>query len=122
MIAHESNVALQIILSVAEHHGNLVPWQLLAARTGAVLRFVPLTKDNSELDMAVCSHSLHLKASCFVLIRSNHSMAQCVYVKISICIGIFGIGCVSDPALKQQYSSQDAPYQLPLLTSRLIHS
>jgi hypothetical protein len=45
---------LQIILSVAEHHGNLVPWQLLAARSGAVLRFVPLTHDKSELDMAVC--------------------------------------------------------------------
>ena len=50
---------LQIILSVAEHHGNLVPWQLLAARSGAVLRFVPLTQDKSELDMAVCLGMLH---------------------------------------------------------------
>ena len=49
---------MQIILSVAEHHGNLVPWQLLAARTGAVLRFVPLTKDKSELDMAVSTYHL----------------------------------------------------------------
>ena len=28
----------QIILSVAEHHSNLVPWQMLAQRTGAVLK------------------------------------------------------------------------------------
>lgn len=47
-------VCLQIILSVAEHHSNLVPWHMLAARTGAKLRFVPLTKDGTELDMAVC--------------------------------------------------------------------
>lgn len=45
---------MQIILSVAEHHSNLVPWHMLAARTGAKLRFVPLTKNGTELDMAVC--------------------------------------------------------------------
>jgi cysteine desulfurase/selenocysteine lyase len=33
----------EIILSVMEHHSNLVPWQLAAARTGAVLKFVQLT-------------------------------------------------------------------------------
>ncbi|PNW75399.1 hypothetical protein CHLRE_12g525650v5 [Chlamydomonas reinhardtii] len=41
----------EIILSVAEHHANLVPWQLLAARTGAVLRHVRLTPDRTQLDM-----------------------------------------------------------------------
>ena len=43
----------QIILSVAEHHSNLVPWQLVAQKTGAVLRHVNLTPDNQELDMQV---------------------------------------------------------------------
>jgi len=33
----------EIILSVMEHHSNLVPWQMLAQRTGAVLKFVQLT-------------------------------------------------------------------------------
>lgn len=41
----------EIVLSVAEHHSNLVPWQLLAQRTGAVLKFVRLNK-REELDMA----------------------------------------------------------------------
>ncbi len=31
-----------ILLTVMEHHSNLVPWQLLAERTGARLRFVPV--------------------------------------------------------------------------------
>ncbi|KAJ7538729.1 hypothetical protein O6H91_11G061400 [Diphasiastrum complanatum] len=35
----------EILLSVAEHHSNLVPWQMVAQRTGAVLKFVDLTKD-----------------------------------------------------------------------------
>ena len=34
----------EIILSVMEHHSNLIPWQLLAQRTGAVLKFVELTE------------------------------------------------------------------------------
>ena len=33
----------EIVLTVMEHHSNLVPWQLVAQRTGAVLRFVEPT-------------------------------------------------------------------------------
>ena len=40
----------EVLLSVMEHHSNLVPWQLLAARTGCVLRHVGLT-DTGELDL-----------------------------------------------------------------------
>src|SRR6266480_4871039 len=34
-----------IILTEIEHHSNLVPWQLLAQRTGARLEFVPVSDD-----------------------------------------------------------------------------
>jgi cysteine desulfurase/selenocysteine lyase len=34
----------EIILTVMEHHSNLVPWQIVAQRTGAVLKFVELTE------------------------------------------------------------------------------
>lgn len=40
----------EIVLSVMEHHSNLVPWQLIAQRTGAVLKFVGLTP-TGELDL-----------------------------------------------------------------------
>ncbi len=33
----------EIILTVMEHHSNLIPWQFVAQRTGAVLKFVQLT-------------------------------------------------------------------------------
>ena len=32
----------EIILTVMEHHSNLVPWQMLAQRTGAVIKFVEM--------------------------------------------------------------------------------
>lgn len=35
----------EIILSVIEHHSNLVPWQLLAQKTGAVLKFIEMKED-----------------------------------------------------------------------------
>jgi len=40
----------EIILSVMEHHSNLIPWQLLAQRTGVVLKFVELT-ETEEFDL-----------------------------------------------------------------------
>lgn len=40
----------EIILSVMEHHANIVPWQLLAARRGVKLRVIDIN-DRGELDM-----------------------------------------------------------------------
>jgi cysteine desulfurase / selenocysteine lyase len=40
----------EIVVSEMEHHSNIVPWQLLRERTGAVLRVVPVT-DAGELDL-----------------------------------------------------------------------
>jgi cysteine desulfurase / selenocysteine lyase len=40
----------EILLTEMEHHSNLVPWQQLAARTGAVLRYLPIT-DYGLLDL-----------------------------------------------------------------------
>ncbi|MBV9440885.1 MAG: cysteine desulfurase [Candidatus Eremiobacteraeota bacterium] len=36
-----------ILTTQLEHHSNLVPWQLLAAKTGAALRFIPATQDGT---------------------------------------------------------------------------
>lgn len=41
-----------ILLTEMEHHSNIVPWQLLAERTGAKLAFVPVTGDNGLLDLS----------------------------------------------------------------------
>jgi cysteine desulfurase/selenocysteine lyase len=40
----------EIVLSLMEHHSNIVPWQLLARRTGAVLRYGDITADG-QLDL-----------------------------------------------------------------------
>ncbi|MFF2631260.1 aminotransferase class V-fold PLP-dependent enzyme [Microbacterium sp. NPDC058021] len=40
----------ELVVTEAEHHANLIPWQELAARTGAVLRHIPVREDGT-LDM-----------------------------------------------------------------------
>jgi len=39
----------EILITEAEHHSNIVPWQMLASRTGAVLRYVPASSIASGL-------------------------------------------------------------------------
>jgi cysteine desulfurase/selenocysteine lyase len=40
----------EILITGMEHHSNIVPWQLLAAQTGATVRAVPIT-ETGELDL-----------------------------------------------------------------------
>ncbi|WP_149273939.1 aminotransferase class V-fold PLP-dependent enzyme [Pareuzebyella sediminis] len=35
----------EILVSAMEHHSNIVPWQMLAARTGAILKVIPMNTD-----------------------------------------------------------------------------
>lgn len=37
----------EIVISIAEHHSNLLPWQYVAKKTGAILRYVYLNPDGS---------------------------------------------------------------------------
>ena len=39
----------EIVTTEVEHHANLIPWQILAQRTGATLRHIPVTSDG-QLD------------------------------------------------------------------------
>ena len=41
----------EILCSEMEHHSNLVPWQMAAKDTGAIVRYLPIT-DDGELDLA----------------------------------------------------------------------
>jgi len=40
----------EVVVSVMEHHSNIVPWQMLCERKGMKLRVIPMT-ENSELDL-----------------------------------------------------------------------
>lgn len=50
----------EIILSGMEHHSNIVPWQLIAQQTGAVIKVIPVL-DSGELDLDAYSDLLSHK-------------------------------------------------------------
>lgn len=59
----------EIVLTVAEHHSNIVPWQMAAQRTGATIKYIPLTADY-RLDLEVAAQ----------LISENTRIVACGHV------------------------------------------
>ena len=55
LLAHSLGMNLnskdEILISEMEHHSNIIPWQQLSKRTGAKIKFIPITLDG-ELDLS----------------------------------------------------------------------
>src|SRR4051812_6825317 len=62
-----------ILLTEMEHHSNLVPWQLLAQRSGAQLRFVPVREDGT-LDLAQLPSLLTSDVKLFAFTHVSNSL------------------------------------------------
>jgi cysteine desulfurase / selenocysteine lyase len=62
-----------ILLTEMEHHSNLVPWQLLAERTGARLRFVPVL-DDGTLALEQLSSLLTAEVKLFAFTHISNSL------------------------------------------------
>lgn len=45
----------EILVTIAEHHSNLLPWQMVARQTGAKLRFLECEQDGSYTQEAICA-------------------------------------------------------------------
>ncbi|WP_299259870.1 cysteine desulfurase [uncultured Aquimarina sp.] len=58
----------EIIVSALEHHSNIVPWQMLCERTGAILKVIPMNEEG-ELLMDVYDQLLSDKTK---LVFTNH--------------------------------------------------
>ncbi|CAA0146108.1 aminotransferase class V-fold PLP-dependent enzyme [Tenacibaculum maritimum] len=58
----------EIIVSALEHHSNIVPWQMLCEKTGAVLKVIPMNEDGT-LKMTIYHELLNSKTK---LVFCNH--------------------------------------------------
>ncbi len=67
----------EIIISELEHHSNIVPWQILAEEKGAVLKFIPVDKENGCLDMKVFPSLLNEKTK-IVSIQHVSNVMACI--------------------------------------------
>jgi cysteine desulfurase/selenocysteine lyase len=63
-----------ILLTEMEHHSNIVPWQLLAERTGAKLAFLPITGDVGLLDLSRLDEWLTKEVKLFAMTHVSNSL------------------------------------------------
>jgi cysteine desulfurase/selenocysteine lyase len=63
-----------ILLTELEHHSNLVPWQLLAQRTGAKIAYVPVIGDEGTLDLSRIDALLAPPVKLFSMVHISNSM------------------------------------------------
>ena len=62
-----------ILVDTAAHHANIVPWQELAKRTGAVIKPIPLTT-NAQLDITAFDQLLALKPKVVTLCHVSNAL------------------------------------------------
>ena len=105
----------EIILTVMEHHSNLVPWQLVAQRTGAVLKHVQLT-ETQEFDF---EHYLSLLSSRTKLVSVVHvsNTLGCINPVKAIAVEAHKVGakvlidgCQSAPHMKIDVQDLDCDW------------
>lgn len=70
----------EIILSEMEHHANIVPWQMIAQKTGAVIKVIPVT-DLGELDMDAYKGLLSPKTKMVAVIHVSNALGTVNPVK-----------------------------------------
>src|SRR5471030_3340625 len=63
-----------ILLTEMEHHSNLVPWQLLAQKTGAKISYIPVIGDEGLLDLTKLDSLLTPQVKIFSMVHISNSL------------------------------------------------
>jgi len=84
-----------ILLTEMEHHSNLVPWQLLARRTGAKLRYLPIVAgDSGLLDLAQLDQVLTPDVKLFAFTHVSNTLGV-INPAAELCAAARKVGAIS---------------------------
>jgi len=83
-----------ILLAEMEHHSNLVPWQLAARRTGAKLRYVPVTGDEGLLDLSQLDRLLTPEVKVFAFTHISNTLGT-INPAAELCARARKVGAIS---------------------------
>jgi cysteine desulfurase/selenocysteine lyase len=83
-----------ILLTEMEHHSNLVPWQLVARRTGATLRYLPVTGDEGLLDLSQLDRLLTPEVKLFAFTHVSNTLGT-VNPAAELCARARRVGAVT---------------------------
>ncbi len=63
----------EILITGMEHHSNIVPWQMLCAQTGAILKVIPVL-ENGELDIAEIDSLISEKTKLISIVAISNAL------------------------------------------------
>ncbi len=105
----------EIILTVMEHHSNLVPWQMIAQRTGAVIKHVQLT-ETGEFDFEQFKTLLSDRTKLVSVVHVSNTLG-CINPVKAICAEahkwgakVLVDGCQSTPHMAIDVQSLDCDW------------
>src|SRR3546814_1538544 len=103
------------MLSVLEHHSNIVPWQLIAERTGAQIDVAPLTEDGKiDLDamgsMLTPRHKIVALAHVSNVLGSVLDVRRAADMAHSVGAKILLDGCQAVPRLAVDVQALDCDF------------
>jgi cysteine desulfurase/selenocysteine lyase len=73
----------EILITHMEHHANIVPWQIAAEKTGAVLKVVPVL-DNGELDLEAYGEMLSERTKLVSVVHVSNALGTINPAKLMI--------------------------------------
>jgi len=83
-----------ILLTEMEHHSNLVPWQLVAQRTGAKLRYLPVTGDEGLLDLSQLDRFLTPEVKIFAFTQLSNTLGT-INPAAELCAKARAVGAIT---------------------------
>jgi cysteine desulfurase/selenocysteine lyase len=84
-----------ILLTEMEHHSNMVPWQLLAQRTGAKLRYLPVVAgDTGLLDLTLLDQVLTPEVKIFAFTHVSNTLGV-INPAAALCAAAKKVGAIS---------------------------
>lgn len=105
----------EIVLSVLEHHSNIVPWQLIAEQTGAVIKVVPVD-DAGEFLVEEYEKLLSDRTKMVAVTHVSNALGTVVPVELVIRAAhdrgavVLLDGCQAAPHMKLDMQALDADF------------
>jgi cysteine desulfurase/selenocysteine lyase len=105
----------EIIVSVMEHHSNIVPWQMIAEQTGAVLKVIPI-RDDGALNMDAYADLMSNKTKIVAITHISNALGTITPITEIIRIAhergvpVLVDGCQAAPHVALDMQALDADF------------
>jgi cysteine desulfurase/selenocysteine lyase len=105
----------EILITHMEHHANIVPWQIAAEKTGAVLKVVPVL-DNGELDLEAFASLLSKRTRLLSIVHVSNALGTINPIKSIIDqahahgVPVLLDGCQSVPHMPVDVAALDCDF------------